>query len=68
VFSLEYGRVEFSKITFIRQCGRFPKNGIHQTCKRYWKIKETTSKTRTADAGGKLEVIVTDNQADTKKH
>jgi len=34
------------------QCGRFPEASIHQTCKRYRKIKETASKSRTAAAGG----------------
>jgi hypothetical protein len=34
------------------QCGRFPEAGIHQTCKWRWERQETTSKTRTAAAGG----------------
>ena len=36
------------------QCGRFPEAGIHQTCKRWRLRKETTSKPRTAAAGGAL--------------
>jgi hypothetical protein len=36
------------------QCGRFPEGGIHQTCKQWRLIKETTSKPRTAAAGGAL--------------
>ncbi|MEI6435179.1 MAG: hypothetical protein WCP32_10065 [Bacteroidota bacterium] len=34
------------------QCGRIPEAGIDQTCKRWRIIKETTSKPRTAAAGG----------------
>jgi hypothetical protein len=40
------------------QCGRFPEAGIHQTCKRWRLRKETTSKTRTAAAGGALGVKI----------
>ncbi len=40
------------------QCGRFPEAGIHQTINRYRKRKETTSKTRTAAAGGALWAII----------
>ena len=36
------------------QCGRFPEGGIHQTCQQPWIGKETTSKSRTAAAGGTL--------------
>ena len=36
------------------QCGQFPEVSSHQTYKRKWKRKETTSKTRTAAAGGAL--------------
>jgi hypothetical protein len=36
------------------QCGRFPEAGIHQTCELYRKRKQTTSKSRTAAAGGAL--------------
>jgi hypothetical protein len=39
------------------QCGRFPEGGIHQTYQQSWKRKETTSKSRTAAAGGALYVM-----------
>jgi len=39
------------------QCGQFPEAGIHQPCQQRWKGKETTSKPRTAAAGGALASI-----------
>jgi len=39
------------------QCGRFPEVGIHQTYQQRWEGKETTSKPRTAAAGGALWAV-----------
>jgi len=41
------------------QCGQFPEAGIHQTYKQWCKGKRTTSKPRTAAAGGASDCLKT---------